>query len=668
MVKELEKLQNVYSKVYIICAGGTINMSGITQCIPGLGVEDIAKSISKSLSNHKINYEIVNIFDRAPDSSNIGEKEWGILINKIKDILNEKEEARIILLNHGLKVEKGGIVIAHGTDTLDITSLVISLELSSLFQNKNSVPIVFTASHSTIDNPKSDAKSNLRKAIYVAKERFNRTYNLLPGVYVLIGQDIHLASRITKVYTVPNSDKKYFFSFPSPIGMITGENYKFTVDYNYIKDLISTTNNIEQKEIKYDWGIVEHIHVDSNTPVKAFELLYKRFSYYKSKYGDLRRYGVILQGDFKKNINWCKIIHYISLLTKDNIIVMFGSNNSYTKFIQEHESIPVGLIPKSMSHIKSKIKLGWLLKTNKENGEIIKLMNKNFAGEIFSASSLPEWINYESIKPSYNNSTSIFIYPDIDEKVLEDSINMLDSKHKKIYIYGFGDGHLPTSNLSIKDIVNEFLQKKLTIRNYCVISDDIFQIEKELEEIIVKNEEIIKSYFSQIDFEIKIEALKRVLKENILQQKKEKNRKYYEKTIINLLKRIDRNDIIIDKNRVTEKMVSEMRFKFDNSGIDNDIKKTTTYLDSYDKQLDFLLLKLIYVLSWRLMKEAIMFSDKKLEIIGRAIDNDALIHMKTTAVKSNTDSMRYEIGNKMYIIGVDSDVVKGIKTDVIIKK
>ncbi len=668
MEKDLEQLQNIYSKVYIICAGGTINMSGITQCIPGSGVEDITKTISKSLSNHRINFEIVDIFDRAPDSSNIGEEEWGILINKINEILNEKENARKTLLDYGLKVEKGGIVIAHGTDTLDITSLVISLELSSVFSNKNSIPIIFTASHSTIDNPQSDARSNLRKAIYVAKEKFNRTYNLLPGVYVLIGQDIHLASRITKVYTTPNSDKKYFFSFPSPIGMITGENYKFTVDYNYIKDLISTNENIEQKEIKCDWGIVEHIHVDSNTSVKVFELLYKRFGYYKSKYADLRRYGVVLQGDFKKNSKWNEIIYEISLLTKDNIIVMFGSKNCYTNFTQKYGSTNVGVIPKSMSHIKSKIKLGWLLKTNKDNGEIIKLMNKNFAGEIFSASSLPEWINYESIKPSYNNSTSIFIYPNIDEKVLEDSINMLDSECKKVYIYGFGDGHLPTSNLSIKDIVNDFLEKKLTIKDCFVKSNDIFQIEKELEDIITKNKEIIKSYFSYINFDIRLESLNRSLKEDILQKKKEEYKKYYEDKIIKLLKRVDANNVIIDKEMATKKIVSEMRFKFNNSDINDEIKKRTRNLDSYNKQFDFLLLNLIYIVSWRLMKEAIMFSDKKLEIIGRAIDNNALIHMKTTAVKSNTNSMRYEIGNKMYIIGVDSDMVKGLKTDIIRKK
>lgn len=183
-----------YKSVIVICAGGTINMSGTEQRKPSDGVGRALNQISGRL--HKAGVLFINdepLFDRPPDSSNIGEREWEIIINRIDRIIDRKKTIYQFLLERGIKVECGGIVIAHGTDTLHITSLVVALEMAT---RSLPFPIVFTASHSTLDDPKSDASGNLQKSIYIAKERFNSESNLPAGVYVLIGQDIHLASRL----------------------------------------------------------------------------------------------------------------------------------------------------------------------------------------------------------------------------------------------------------------------------------------------------------------------------------------------------------------------------------------------------------------------------------------------------------------------------------------
>lgn len=55
-------------------------------------------------------------------------------------------------------------------------------------------------------------------------------------------------------------------------------------------------------------------------------------------------------------------------------------------------------------------------------------------------------------------------------------------------------------------------------------------------------------------------------------------------------------------------------------------------------------------------------------IIGHAIDERINVHIKTLAVKSKTDSLRYEIGNMLMLLGADSDITRGIKNDLFVPK
>lgn len=67
----------------------------------------------------------------------------------------------------------------------------------------------------------------------------------------------------------------------------------------------------------------------------------------------------------------------------------------------------------------------------------------------------------------------------------------------------------------------------------------------------------------------------------------------------------------------------------------------------------------------RLIKETIMQSEKKMQIIRQAIDDGIQIIIKSYAVIRKTNSMRYEMGNKLWFLGVDSELNPGLDSTII---
>jgi len=96
------------------------------------------------------------------------------------------------------------------------------------------------------------------------------------------------------------------------------------------------------------------------------------------------------------------------------------------------------LIHKSLTHAKARTKLSWLLRFDIPSYYIGYFLNYNFAGEIFEADKLPEWIKYETF-PQNNpleGKVLIKVYPDLDYRVIYDAIIMLLSSNvKKKYLY-----------------------------------------------------------------------------------------------------------------------------------------------------------------------------------------------------------------------------------------
>lgn len=128
-----------------------------------------------------------------------------------------------------------GIVITHGTDTLEETAYMIDI----LVNNKK--PIVITGAMRPADSVGSDGLANLEQAINVVKYKETRNYPPL----VVMNNDIHLARLITKSHT---SKLEAFRSVNTgPVGMIQEDRviffYRSKKRVDQIKEYIQKENN-----------------------------------------------------------------------------------------------------------------------------------------------------------------------------------------------------------------------------------------------------------------------------------------------------------------------------------------------------------------------------------------------------------------------------------------
>ena len=664
-----------YCNVFVLCAGGTINMSGNTECKPGDGVGKALQKLESKIGKMGIEYSFTSIFDRPPDSSNVGENEWSVIVNSIEEIIIEKERIEKKLLNCGIKREVGGVVVAHGTDTLHITSLVVALE----FAIKHlTVPVVFTASYATIETPKSDAANNLLKSIYCAKERFNRKENLEPGVYVLIGEDIHLASRITKVSTLPNDDNKYFYSFPSPIGQITEKRgtVHFKIDMSYAAGLTVGIQDVCDFDLenRKPWGIVEHIYMDSLAPKSILEDFERRIHFYRSneEYNE-RSIGVVLQGDFTRNANLQELALVIKKICSEKVVVLLGSKRSYDKVKDMVGSNYLGLIPKSLSHMKARIKLAWLLRSEFSPESIINLMETNIAGEVFQTDILPEWIRFESFKNYLGYTDVVIAYPNIHSKVIEDAIKRLlsvDNHRRELYLYGFGDGHFPAVNNSIATLVKQFVYKhwKQTLE-----LDEKASLHKVIETLncyVGNHMEQLSAYFidrfdalEEKDFIAKIKA-------QVISKLIQEKRRELLQNVTSFFVTFASKDCTISipderLSTIMSSVVNELEIIPADAEIDGRIKGIVCEIASNESQTlrVFRTLAMHYPdpISMRIMKDSIMEASENMRWIGYAVDKGIKVISKTIAVKSKSNIARYEIGNMLLVLGVDSDLARGYR-------
>lgn len=110
-------------------------------------------------------------------------------------------------LVHEIAPRVGGIVVTHGTDTLEETSFYLHLTVSV------GVPIVVTGSMRHSKEPSWDGPFNVWAASHVAMHPLSRER----GVIVVFGGDIFDARTVTKVHTTALAA---FGGYPGPIGRI----------------------------------------------------------------------------------------------------------------------------------------------------------------------------------------------------------------------------------------------------------------------------------------------------------------------------------------------------------------------------------------------------------------------------------------------------------------
>lgn len=90
-----------------------------------------------------------------------------------------------------MQAQYDGIVITHGTDTLEETAYFLDLTV------ENRIPIVMTGAMRSSNEIGSDGLSNLRSAVYVAMSE----ESVKQGVVVVMNEEIHASAFVTKTHT-----------------------------------------------------------------------------------------------------------------------------------------------------------------------------------------------------------------------------------------------------------------------------------------------------------------------------------------------------------------------------------------------------------------------------------------------------------------------------------
>ena len=175
--------------IVIIATGGTIAGSGkmgkATNYQAGkINIDEIIDSIP--MINEVANLKAIQLFN--VDSNEIDEQYWLILANKINELVNCDDV--------------DGIVVTHGTDTLDETSYFLNLTIHTY------KPVVLTGAMRPASATSADGPMNLYQAVCLASS----DEALGHGVMALFSSTIYSGRDIQKVsnFKIDAFDQKEF--------------------------------------------------------------------------------------------------------------------------------------------------------------------------------------------------------------------------------------------------------------------------------------------------------------------------------------------------------------------------------------------------------------------------------------------------------------------------
>ncbi len=201
-------------KILLLSTGGTIaskidyRTGGVT---PALSAEELNASVPELAKMANIDAEV--LFSEY--SENLVPKHWKTIAEKIDSYINSDYK---------------GIIIAHGTDTMQYTAAYLSFALSGYPK-----PIALVGSQRSSDRPSSDAASNLISAVRFVVE-CNTT-----GIYVVMHHNenddlvvCHLGTRVRKNHT---SKRGAFETIgANPAFLILDKKLEKNIDKGFFKD------------------------------------------------------------------------------------------------------------------------------------------------------------------------------------------------------------------------------------------------------------------------------------------------------------------------------------------------------------------------------------------------------------------------------------------------
>lgn len=622
--------------VLVLDCGGTINMSR------GLGARpaDAIRGALRELRSAPP-FEVVSVFGRGPDSSNVGEREW----TEISLALRTMDAARAAAARAAGEPRPAGIVVTHGTDTMQLTALFLALETAYV---DLSAPVILTGSH-TPPGEGSDAAHNLARSLFVAAAR-GVDAQLPPGVYVLIGREIHLATRITKVSTEPDADGRYFSSFPEPIARVTlareGRTppVRLMVDRRFLETIRPTA---ERPARVRPLGRVEHALLDRACGPEA---LLSRLARLRAEAGPA---GIVVQGNFVGNPNFPEMAAGLVGFAETRGYVVVGSRRVWEELARHPRVL---LLPKSLSHSAGWLKLAWLFGTDADPAV---WLGENVAGEIFVCEDLPEWINYETFPGQLPGREIVITTPDLPAAALSDAMERLRGHtNATLVLYGFGHGHIPSGNEPVDVRVARFVEPFGLDGGVLAglgAEELVAALQRDpawhtLGPVLEERYTVRRGELRGVLFRSLAEAWSRSERAALRTDLRARLGAALEGTFA--ASRADELAGLLAADAPIRADPAALRAQVD------------ARLGAFDKASSpaWLLTTVPDLVARRLVKDAVMASSARHAALGRGVDAGVQVEIRTLAMRGQTDCGRYEVGNLLLAVGADSERTPGWRT------
>ena len=281
--------------------------------------------------------------------------DWTIIATKIKE-----------------KVVSGkyqGIIVSHGTDTMQYTASALSFALQNL-----PIPVVLVGSQRSSDRPSSDAALNLIGATIFALK------SDLAGVFVCMhaspSDDViacHIGTRVRKNHT---SRRDAFESIDSmPIALIRGEILEMQMQQTRLK--LKKRNNTN--------GLLVKPAFDKRAVLLKY---YPGFNPEHISYSVAAGYkAIILEGTGLGHVSEQCFPHIRNAVESDVLVFMTSQciwgRTRMTVYETGRDLLDIGVIPLSdMMAETATVKAMWALANSKDIESTTKLMQDNIANEI----------------------------------------------------------------------------------------------------------------------------------------------------------------------------------------------------------------------------------------------------------------------------------------------
>lgn len=311
---------------------GTVMIDNIINAIPGL--ENIANVTGEQL---------VNI-----GSQDMTEEVWIKLAKRINELMDDPNV--------------DGIVITHGTDTMDETAYFLSQT------TKSNKPVIITGAMRPSTHISADGPANLYDAVSVAANKNSKDY----GVLVVMNDKIYDAADVTKMHT------RDVNAFDSPnkgaVGFINSDYIQFYNSGNSAEisnsiEIANSANNLNDSNNTNNQIIntkTPPINIDTIDSLPKVGIIYGYAGIDTTAIEGLVKAGykgIVYAGVGNGNIHK-NVIDYLSNLTKKGIIVMRSSRVPAGGVLPngEVDDKKYGFIPSYMlSPQKGRIKLMLML-------------------------------------------------------------------------------------------------------------------------------------------------------------------------------------------------------------------------------------------------------------------------------------------------------------------